>query len=134
MQFSDHKIWEPLKARGLHFCQLNINSLSYKIDELGDITNYIIPAILGITESKLDSSVTNVEVNINGYIIIRNERNRNGGSVACYIRNDLCFQILLNRLFSKFSYQKLNLLQSECFTDLQMKRFFKYIFKGFPAI
>ena len=46
-----------------------------------------------ITESKLDSSVTNAEVNINGYSIIRNDRNRNGGGVACYIRNDLCFNI-----------------------------------------
>ena len=58
----------------------------------------------------------NAEVNINGNHIIRNDRNKNGGGVACYIRNDLCFhiksifQILLNMLFSKFSLQKLNLL------------------------
>ena len=84
---------EPLKTQGLHFCHLNVNSLLSKIDELRDITNYIKPAILGIAESKLDSSVTNAEVNINGYSIIRNDRNRNGGGVACYIRNDLCFNI-----------------------------------------
>ena len=84
---------ELLKTRGLHFCHLNINSLLSKIDELRDIINYIRPAILGITESKLDSSVTNAEVNINGYSIIRNDRNRNGGGVACYIRNNLCFNI-----------------------------------------
>ena len=47
------------------------------------------PLILGIIESKLDSSITNAEVNINGYSIIGNDRNRNGGGVACYIRNDL---------------------------------------------
>ena len=70
-----------------------MNSLLSKIDELRDITKYIKPAILGITESKLDSSITNAEVNINGYSIIRNHRNRNGGGVACYIRNDLCFDI-----------------------------------------
>ena len=46
-----------------------------------------------MTESKLGRSVTNAEVNINGYSIIRNDRNRNGGGVACYIRNDLCFNI-----------------------------------------
>ena len=45
----------------------------------------------GITESKLDNSVTDKEININGYSIIRNDRNRNGGGVACYIRDDLCF-------------------------------------------
>ena len=90
-QFIDDKTWEPLKTRGLHFCHLNVNSLFSKIDELRDITNYVKPAILGISESKLDSSVTNAEVNINGYSIIRNDRNRNGAGVACYIRNDLCF-------------------------------------------
>ena len=93
MQFIDDKTWQPLKTRSLHFCHLTVNSLLSKIDELRDITNYIKPAILGITESKLDSSVTNAEVNINGYSIIRNDRNRNGGGVACYIRNDLCFNI-----------------------------------------
>ena len=93
MQFSDDKIWEPLKTRGLHFCHLNVNSLLSKIDELRDIIILIRPAISVITESKLDSSVTNAEVNINGYSIIRNDRNRNGGGVACYIRNDLCFNI-----------------------------------------
>ena len=29
----------------------------------------------------------NAEVNISGYSIIRNDRNRNGGGVVCYIRN-----------------------------------------------
>ena len=70
-----------------------MNSLLSKIDKFRDITNHIKPAILGITEPKLDSSVTNAEVNTNGYSIIRNDRNRNGGGVACYIRNDLCFNI-----------------------------------------
>ena len=33
------------------------------------------------------------KVNINGYIIIRIDRNRNSGGVVSYIRNDLCFNI-----------------------------------------
>ena len=70
---------------------MNVNSLFSKIDEIRDIANRIKPAVLGITESKLDSSVTNMEVNINGYSIIRNDRNRHGGGVACYVKNDLCF-------------------------------------------
>ena len=43
---------ESLKTRGLYFCHLNVNSLLSKTDELRDITNYIRPSILGITESK----------------------------------------------------------------------------------
>ena len=100
MQFNDGKIWEPLKTRGLHFGHLNVNVLLSKIDELRDITNYIKSAILGITESKLDSSFTNTEVNINGYRIIRDNRNRNSGVVACYIRNNLCFNTY--NIFSNF--------------------------------
>ena len=82
-----------LKLEVYIFFHLNVNSLLSKIDELRDITNYIKPEILGITESKLDSSITNAEVNINGYSINRNDKNRNGESAACYIRNDLCFNI-----------------------------------------
>ena len=111
-----------------------MNSLLFKVDKFRDITNYIQPAILGIAESKLDSFVTDSEVNINGYSIIRNDRNRNGGGVACYNRNDLCFNIenifsnsikhFLNFYFLKFSYQKLNRLLKEYFTGLQMKMIF----------
>ena len=28
---------------------------------------------------------------MNGYSILRSDRNRNGGSVACYVRADICF-------------------------------------------
>ena len=112
MQFIDGKTWEPLKTRGLYFCHLNVNSLLSKIGKLRDITDYIGPAILGITESKLDSSVTNVEVNINGYSIT---------SI-----------ISISIMFSKFSYQELNLLQSEYFTDLRMQMIFLNIFSNEP--
>ena len=88
-----------VKTRGLHyFCHLNVNSLLSKIDELIGITNYIRPVILSVTESKIDISVTNAEVNINGYSIIRNDRNSNGRGAACYTGNNLCFNI--NNIFS----------------------------------
>ena len=37
-----------------------------------------------------------MEVNINGYSIIRNDRNRHGGGIACYVKNDLCFNTKKN--------------------------------------
>ena len=85
------KTWDSLKTKGLHFCHLNVNSLLSKIDEIRDIAYHVKPAVLGITESKLDGSVSNMEINIDGYSIIRSDRNRHGGGVACYIKNDLCF-------------------------------------------
>ena len=71
MQFNDDKICEPLKTRSFHFCPLNVNGLVSKTDKLRDITNNIQPSILGITEPKLDSTITNAEANINGYSITR---------------------------------------------------------------
>ena len=42
-----------------------VNGSIFKIDELRDIKNHKMSAILGITESKLDSSFTDTEININ---------------------------------------------------------------------
>ena len=84
-------IWEPFNKKGLHFLHININSLLPKIDELKCIANKTKAAIIGITESKLDHIVPDLEVNLSGYDILRCDRNRNGGGVACYIRKDLCF-------------------------------------------
>ena len=48
-------------------------------------------AVIGITEIKLDNTICDSEVAVDGYNIVRNDRNRNGGGVACYIRNNICF-------------------------------------------
>ena len=97
-----------------------------------DIANCIKAAVLGITESKLDSSVTNMRVNINGYRIIRNDRNRHGGGVACYVKNDLCFNTKkifpnsIEHVFFEILIQKLNPLRLEYFIDLQIPMIFKF--------
>ena len=83
--------FKPFGKRGLHFLHINVNSLLSKIDELREVVGHIKPAILAITESKLDSSVSYQEVNISGYSILRSDRNRYGGSSASYVRADLCF-------------------------------------------
>ena len=84
-------IWEPLNKKALPFIHINTNSLLPKIDELKCITNKTKTAIIGITESKLDHTVSDLEVNLPGYDILLLGRNRNRGGVACYIRKDLCF-------------------------------------------
>ena len=71
--------------------RLNINSLLNKIDELRYIARSSNAAVIGITETKLDNTVYDSEVTVNGYNIFRNDRNRNGETVACYIRNNICF-------------------------------------------
>ena len=87
---TDNK-FEPFNKRGLHVLHINVNRLLSKIDELRDIVSKTKPAILGITESKLDKKVNDQDINISGYNILRSDRNRNSGGVACYVRSDLCF-------------------------------------------
>ena len=50
-----------------------------------------IVAVVGISESKLDKSITNSEILIDNYDLLRCDQNRNGGSVACYFRNDFSY-------------------------------------------
>ena len=83
--------WLHFKNRGLHFLHININSLLSKIDELRQIAKKSNATIIGITESKLDKSVTDEEVKIEGYKILRDDRNRFGGGVACYIKSDIAY-------------------------------------------
>ena len=84
-------IWEQRKKKDLHVLHININSLLPKIDELKCIVNKNKTVIITTTESKLDHTVPELEVNLPGYDILRCHRNRNGGGFACYIRKDLCF-------------------------------------------
>ena len=70
---------------------LNISGLLNKIDELRYIARSSNAAVIGITETKLDNTVYDSEVTVDGYNIVRNDRNRNSGGVACCIRNNICF-------------------------------------------
>ena len=86
--------WNVFKNRGLHFIHLNINSLLSKIEELRFIAKSTNAAVIAICESKLDASVLEQEISIDNYKILACDRNRHGGGVACYIRNDLSYNIL----------------------------------------
>ena len=65
-----------------------------KIEELRIIAKSTKAVIIGISESKLDESVLEPEIQIDDYKILQCDRNRRGGGVACYIRNDLSYNIL----------------------------------------
>ena len=86
-----NSLWTPFKSKGLHFIHLNINSLFQKIDELKDISKKLNAAFIGISESKLDSSINDSEIQIDNYVLLWKDRNRQGGGVVCYIRDDISF-------------------------------------------
>ncbi len=82
------------KLKGLRIANLNVNSLTRHVDDIRImLTNYPFD-ILAINETKLDSSISDSEIYINGYTIIRKDRNRNGGGIAIYIKNNTVYPIL----------------------------------------
>ena len=84
-------IWEPLNKKGLHFLHININSLLPKIDELKCIANKTKAAIVGITESKLDHTVPELEFDLPGYDILQCDRNKNGAGVFLLHKEEFMF-------------------------------------------
>jgi hypothetical protein len=49
--------------------------------------------IISLNETMLDSSISDHEIKINGYDIVRKDRNRHGGEVAIYLRNSLNYTV-----------------------------------------
>ena len=84
--------FEVFNNKRLHFMHLNINGLLNKIEELHYIARSSNAAVIGITETKLDNTVYDSEVTVDGYNnIVRKDRNRHGGGVTCYIRKNIFF-------------------------------------------
>ena len=83
--------FQPFSKKGLHFIHLNIRSLLPKLDELILLATKTNAAVIGITESWLDDSVEDSEVEVCGYTILRHDRNRHGGGVCLYIRSAISF-------------------------------------------
>ena len=48
-------------------------------------------AVLAVTDTWLDESVTDSEIELNSYIVHRKDRNRKGGGVCLFIRSDIAF-------------------------------------------
>ena len=90
---SDNNNWEIFNERGLHFIHLNINSILSKIDELRLIAKNSKATIIGISESKIDETVLDGEICIEGYKLERSDRNRQGGGVVCYISKEISYNV-----------------------------------------
>ena len=89
----DNSKWKIFLKKGLHVLHLNINTLLRKIDEIRFIAKQSNASIIGISESKLDSSISNSELDIDEYNLIRLDRSKREGGVACYIGKSLCITI-----------------------------------------
>ena len=74
-----------LKKRGMKFAHVNIVTLpghSADVDVLLEKANL---DLLGVTESRLDSTISDSQICPDGYTCYRKDRNRNGGGCALFV-------------------------------------------------
>ena len=91
--FSDAKKYECFARKGLHFVHANVRSIFHKMSDLKMIAKQSNCAVIGITETWLDSTYTDSCVSIDGYNLIRRDRDGHAGGVCAYIRDDLAFNV-----------------------------------------
>ena len=81
------------KCNGLKIGHLNVRILYGKIDEIRFLITKINIDILCLTETWLHDMICDREVQIDGYVLIRRDRNINkkGGGVCIFIHNTISF-------------------------------------------
>ena len=80
-------------TKGLKIAHLNVNSLTKHIDEIRILLAEKPFDVLSINESKIDWSISDSEIFIHNYSVLRHDHNRQGGGVALYIRNSIPYTV-----------------------------------------
>jgi len=81
-------------VKGLKMYDLNIHSLRNKMDELRLLCEEYKPHVLCLNETWLDENISDEELRLTGYNIIRSDRDCLGGGLAVYIADHLQFNLI----------------------------------------
>ena len=73
---SHNEAWKLFKDKGMHFGHVIVNSLLWKIEELKTLAINTKIYVLGITETKLDSTVSNEELKTDGYNLLQSDKKK----------------------------------------------------------
>ena len=84
-------VLKTFTKKGIHIINLNARSICPKMSELKLIASNTRAKIITVCETWLDDSVTDNEINIPDFSVIRKDRNKNGGGTCIYIHSDLAF-------------------------------------------
>ena len=85
---------ETSTVSGMSIAHLNVCSLLKNIEEIRVLVNKTKLDIITFCETRLDASISDNEILVDDYSIVRNDRNRNGGGVIIYVNNDVNFKVL----------------------------------------
>lgn len=106
----------------LNICQINVQSLCarnlVKLEELRRVFKDSKADVVCFTETWLDTSITDSLIAIDGYNLIRNDRNRHGGGICVYYREGLqCRVVEKSKSVRETSSTEFLLLEIECLND-----------------
>ena len=79
--------------KGFGYTQSNVRSLIPKIEEIRHILSTSQIHAHCVCETWLDDSISDAEINVPGYKVERKDRNREGGGVLIYIREDVKYKL-----------------------------------------
>ena len=85
------KLYDCFKKKGLHIIHFNARSLLPKLADVCTLVVEFNAAIVCVTETWLDDSVMDSEIELSGYVVQRKDHKRSGGGVCMYVRSDLVF-------------------------------------------
>ena len=104
-----------LQSRGLKVAHLNIRSIYNKIDSLKLLLNEKPFDIFTISETWLNSDITDGEISIPGYTFSRNDRNgRSGGGTLAFVRDGIPYKIRTDLLSSKIESTVIEITRPKC--------------------
>ena len=83
------KLFSCLPKTGLKICHININSIVRKLSELKIVLQHNPFHVVAVSETKCDATISDSELDIENYNIFRKDRNRHGGGVALYVKDDV---------------------------------------------
>jgi len=82
-------------TKGIKIVHLNIRSLIPKIDLLRAWVALHKPNIITLSETWLNSSISDTEINLLNYTLYRSDRSSRGGGVAIYVSSELISELTI---------------------------------------
>lgn len=107
------------EVKGLRIIHLNVRSLVRKIDLLRVLVDSNMPDIITLSETWLNSSVSDSEINLANYDLYRYDRCSRGGGVAIYVSIGLVSELVIpsvDPLYCECIFVKVILHLNKCLT------------------
>ena len=81
-------------VKGLRICYLNVRSLVNKIDEMQVFCETHQKHVLSLNETWPYSSISNSEIQLPGYSLVRRDKTHRNGGVLIYVSSNLNYKVI----------------------------------------